>query len=29
MIKQAVAPDPEMKSQPFGSSLGIGLVNTP
>ena len=27
-MKTAVAPEPEMKSTPFGSRLGIGLVNT-
>ena len=28
-IKHAVAPEPEIKSQPSDSSLGIGRVKTP
>ena len=28
IINTAVAPEPEIKSTPFGSSLGIGVVNT-
>ena len=29
IMKQAVAPEPEIKSQPLGSSTGIGFVKTP
>ena len=29
IINNAVAPDPDTKSTPAGSSLGIGVVNTP
>ena len=29
MMNTAVAPEPDTKSTPFGSNLGIGVVNTP